>query len=305
MKRALSLLLGLTLLWPAAASAQDMGWSTIIPSVTGTDTLGLRLRDQMRGDAPRGEARRRGSAQEQQRFFAAPTGAPAAADLAELRFSPSKSRRAANLAQFVSKTRKIDAGNAQDLERLFAQGDFIERLGKSLAPLGLGVDNVADAYAIWMISAWNATQGRNDTPSRGTAQAVRAQMARALGSAREIASANDAAKQELAEALLVQTALVDAAVDQNRSNPGRMQQFGAAVNQGAKRMGIDLTTMALTEHGFVPASAGSTVAPALPGESRKARAAFGSDATTLLYAPAALAALGGVGGLIWLTRGRG
>lgn len=303
MKRTLVLTLGLTLIWPTTVSAQNMGWSTIIPSVTGTDTLGLTLREQMRGQ-PRAPAPERNASR--QRMFAAPAGPPSAAMLAELSFTPSKSRRAANLAQFVSKTRAIDAGNAQDLERLFAQGDYIERLGKIIAPLGLEVDNVADAYAIWMISAWNATKGRNDTPSRSMAQAVRAQMTRALGSTAEIAGASAAAKQELAEALLVQMTLVDVGIEQSKNNPAQLRQFGSAVNQGAKRMGIDLTTMQLTEQGFVPVTTGSRDAPAVPAEPEKAIAATATNAAAGLYAPIAIAALGaGFGGLMLWGRGRG
>jgi hypothetical protein len=68
------------------AQAQDMGWSTTMPAITGTDTLGLVLREQM-------ERRR------------APTSPPpqanptAAADASALRFTPSKARRERNLAR--------------------------------------------------------------------------------------------------------------------------------------------------------------------------------------------------------------
>ncbi|MBB5710917.1 DUF6683 family protein [Sphingomonas xinjiangensis] len=297
MKRAAAILLGLSLIWPASASAQNMGWSTIIPSVTGTDTLGLHLREQMRGQ-PR-SSQPRGSSQSR-RILDAP--AASSAQVAQLRYTPSKARRAANLKAFVSKTRAIDPGNAQDLERLFAQGDFIDRLGGLLAPLGIRVDNVADAYTVWMIAAWNATRGRNETPSRGKVQAVRSQLERALGSSTEIAGAGDAAKQELAEALLVQMALVDTAVSQNEKNPDGLRRFGAAVNQGAKRMGLDLTAMELTESGFVPISASSIEPPiAEEGPSKP------SGTPNPSYGMLALVAGGagvGVGGAMLLRRNR-
>jgi hypothetical protein len=119
--------------------------------------------------------------------------------------------------------------------------------------LGLSVDNLADAYAIWWISAWNATHGANPDPSRAMSQAVRAQAASALATTPAIAGAGDAAKQQFAEALLVQMILVDTAVEQNKANPSRLRALAVAVSQGARQMGLDLSAMRLTETGFVPA----------------------------------------------------
>lgn len=260
MRRAHSILLGLSLCWPVAGFAQDMSWSTITPSITGTDTLGLHLRDQMQG-APRD---RSGPQRAQQRPLTPP--APSAATGARLRYTPSKTRRTANLSAFVRKTRSVDQGNARDLERLFAAGDYIDRLGEVIAPLGLRVDDIADVQALWMISAWNASRGRNDTPSRAMAQAVRGQMAGALGATPGIIEASDAAKQELAEALLVQMTLIDVALTQNQKDAVSLRRLGVAVNQSARRMGVDLTAMELTEYGFVPASTGTVApVPARPG----------------------------------------
>jgi hypothetical protein len=216
----------------AQVSAQDMGWSTIIPSVAGTDTLGLVLREQM------------------DRSRAQPSPPPVAA--LSLRFTPSKARRTQNFAAFVEKTRRIDAGNAADLERLFVSGDVIEKLAPLMRPLGLRTDDLADTYAIWWITAWNATQGINPDPSRGMSEAVSAQAARALAATPGIAGAPDAAKQEFAESLLVQMIMIDTAIEQNKNNPAQLKAAGAAVKQGARKMGLDLAAMRLTEAGFVP-----------------------------------------------------
>ncbi|QAY78094.1 hypothetical protein [Sphingosinicella sp. BN140058] len=78
-----------------------------------------------------------------------------------LRYTPSMARRVANLAGFVSKTRAVDPAGAADLERMFADGDFIEKIGAALAPYGMRVDNLADAYTVYWISAWQATRGTN------------------------------------------------------------------------------------------------------------------------------------------------
>ena len=113
------------------------------------------------------------------------------------------------------------------------------------------VDDLADAYTVWWINAWQATRGRNDETPPRTNDAVRDQAARALSAT--MARADDASKQEFAESLLIQAAMIDTAVEQSKGNSAQMRQLVAAVNQGAKRMGVDLSTMVLTEAGFVPA----------------------------------------------------
>ena len=161
-------------------------------------------------------------------------------------------RRAENMARFVAKTRAVDPGNAQDLERLFASGDIFEKLAAPMAGLGLRVDDLADAYALWWISAWNATQGRNDDPSRAMCAAVRGQAARALRASPAIAGASDAAKQEFAETLLVQMLFIDVAVEQSKGKSEQLRELASAVRQGARGMALDLSSMKLTEAGFVP-----------------------------------------------------
>ncbi|PSJ43484.1 DUF6683 family protein [Allosphingosinicella deserti] len=303
MKRALALFVSLGICG-SPAIAQNMGWSTIIPSVTGTDTLGLTLRGQMQGQ---GSDRR---VSPRNNLVAPNTAAPTAANLQALRFKPSKQRRAANLAAFVEKTRAMDKGNAEDLQRLFSSGDFIDKIGGAIAPLGLRTDNVADAYAIWWISAWNATRGNNDSPSRTMSEAVSAQAARAISATPEIAGADDAAKQEFAEALLIQMTLVDTAVEQNKNNPAQLRALGSAVAQGAEQMGIDLSSMQLTENGFVPAG-GAEALPARGSAADSTSLAASGTATApsedkkpLPYGIAAAAAGLGAGGWMILRRQR-
>lgn len=86
--------------------------------------------------------------------------------------------------------------------------------------------------------------GRGPGDRRGRGQAARALAASGL------AGAGGAAKQELAESLLLQTVLIEAAVEQAQGDPRRLRDVGAAVNTGAKGMGLDLTRMNLTEAGF-------------------------------------------------------
>ena len=48
--------------------------------------------------------------------------------------------------------------------------------------------------------------------------------------------------------------MIDSHIDAAAGKPTEQAALAKAVNQGAKKMGLDLTTMDLTEQGFVPRS---------------------------------------------------
>jgi hypothetical protein len=302
MKRLLAFALAICAGWSGTASAQDVwGWSVITPTDTGTDQLSQHLRSQMQ--RPSTPVRSRRAIPAQREMLDAAPDAPAP-DFAALRYIPSKARRTANMARFVSKTRASDPAGAKDLQNLFASGDIIEKIGGALAPRNLRVDNVADAYTVWWITAWQATRGRSDTTSDAVTEAVRAQSARALGSTAEFVQADDGAKQELAESLLVQAALIENAVDHAKGNPKLMRDIGVAVNKGAGGMGLDLTTMELTENGFVLGSVGAVANDGEKAASVDAQKRGGAGTRYGLIAAAAFGGVG-IGSALWIGRRRG
>jgi hypothetical protein len=169
-------------------------------------------------------------------------------------FTPSAARTRANLANFAKKSRAADPQGAAKMEALFASTDVIGMVGQGIAPYGLKTNNVADAYAVYWISAWEASRGiAGASETRQRAQAVRTQAINAMAAVPAMATATDAQKQEFAEAMLVQAALISAYMDDAAGNPAQIRAVGAAVAKGAKAMGLDLDTMALTPNGFVPA----------------------------------------------------
>ncbi|WP_159995632.1 DUF6683 family protein [Roseomonas sp. 18066] len=221
------------------AAAQDsFAWSTIIPSVTGTDVLGSHLRQRM--DQQRMEQQRGGQR----------AAVPVAA---AVRYQVSKPRRAANLSGFVARVAQVDPAGAQQLRDLFAQGDLIERMQGVLGPKGFRVDDLADVYAVWWITLWQASRGRlSEDTSRATNEAVRQQARRAMAATPVLVNAADAQKQELAETLLLQAMLMEAAGEQSQGNAVQRQAVVAAALQNARAMGLDLSSMVLSEAGFVP-----------------------------------------------------
>jgi hypothetical protein len=194
-------------------------------------------------------------AQEAQNQLSEPspsTEAPeVSANAASMTFRPSIANRRRNLAQFVEKTRAQSPANAIELEKMFASTDVISEFGSILAPYGLRTDNVADAYTVYWIAAWEASRSiisAPETPER--IQAVKAQAARALMATPEFVNSTDAQKQELAEALLIQAALIQATVQTYASDQAMLSQVASAVARGAKGMDIDLSKMTLTAEGF-------------------------------------------------------
>jgi hypothetical protein len=235
---------------------------------------------------------------------------PKVAATFSLNFIAVKSRTRGNLASFVSKTRAKDPQGAAQLEQLFSQTDVISAIGQSIEPYGLRTNNVADAYAVYWISAWEASRGIiGASETRQRAQAVKSQVANAILSTPAFAAATDAQKQEYAEAMFVQAALVSSVSEAYANDPEMSQRTIAAIKQGAKAMGLDLDTMDLTPNGFVPAKGRkrSDAGGAVDGDGAEGDAVLASNdtptgdkapanplATYALIAAAGGAGLGGV-----------
>jgi hypothetical protein len=84
--------------------------------------------------------------------------------------------------------------------------------------------------------------------------APRNQVVQALSATAQLTFATDAQKQELAEALLILSVLIDAVIDYAKSDPALLNKVKVAISQGAKAMGLDLDRMTLTPQGFRPAN---------------------------------------------------
>jgi uncharacterized protein YijF (DUF1287 family) len=220
-------------------------------------------------------------------------------DTAVLAFTPSTSRRRANLASFVDRTRAADPVGADKMQQLFASTDIIGSIdGKMRSTYGMRANNVADAYAVWWVSAWMGARGRSDDATPGQMAMVRRQAASALASTPEFVGAGDADKQQMAEAMLVQAALIGDTIDTYKADPAMLARARAAIAKGARGSGLDLDTMTLTDEGFVPAGRKTGAADRDPGAPEQlSKQALGRNDTAappyLLLAAAGGAGLGG------------
>jgi hypothetical protein len=230
----------------------------------------------------------------------------------QLSYKLSSARTRANLAKFVEKTRATDPIGAAKMAQLFASTDIIGLIDQKMQQTyGMRANNVADAYAVWWTSAWMGTKGRTDDPSAGQMAMVKQQAANALAATPEFATASDAGKQELSEALLVQAALIQSTVETYQSDAAMLSQTKAAIAKGARAMGLDLSTMTLTDEGFVPSGKTGAADPDLgpaPGAPEQALATNENNAPDTGNPPYILmAAAGGagIGGALLLGKAMG
>jgi hypothetical protein len=237
-----------------------------------------------------------------------------------LTYPPSASRTRQNLQNFVSKTRATDPAGAAQMAQLFANGDIIDQMDGVMQGKGLTVSNTADAYAVWWVSAWQAANGDTRDIGGATYQAVSAQAARGFAATAQFASATDAQKQEMAEAMLVQAVMIDQFKDTYANDPASKQKLADAVRQGAKKSGLDLDAMTLTEDGFVKAKERKTGAaddaskaanPNAPttaiaaNATGKGESGEGGNSNALNYALIAAAAGAGLGSVFLFGKAMG
>jgi hypothetical protein len=167
-------------------------------------------------------------------------------------YKASASRRRANLATFIEKSRNGDPLGAEKMAALFDSTDIIDMIDQRMRQVyGMRADNVADAYAVWWTSAWMGSKGRSDDLTPGQMAMVKRQAANALAATPEFAAATDAAKQEMAEAVLIQAAMIGDAIDTYKTDPAMFAKTKAAIAKGAKGMGLDLDSMTLSDQGFL------------------------------------------------------
>lgn len=239
----------------SGAAAAQGGWQPMVtPWDLGTGAMAETAYQNMIFESMNEETRRETGEEEQRPADAgAPTPAAPQAQTGSsaLAFTPSAERRRANLAAFADKTRQQDAESGAMMDAAFADGAVIDQMDAAMAPFGYSAANLGDAYAMWWQLAWKGAHGDSSDPTPGQMRAVQAQAHRALLAAPELAGADDAQKQQMAEAMLIQALMIEQMIGAAQQQPAMMPQVQAAVLQGARASGLELDRMELTESGFV------------------------------------------------------
>lgn len=116
-----------------------------------------------------------------------------------LSYRPDPAVRRRNFEVFVDRLRAHDAGAAENLDRLLTDNDVIAAARDWLKPYGMRPENVADAMAVYLSTAWAAVRGSDADPAPEVMRGLSDQLAAAIGATPGFTRASDAEKQELAE----------------------------------------------------------------------------------------------------------
>lgn len=131
----------------------------IAPSTFGYDAISLHVQQEAAANRRRAASGNKAKARSSMETAVA-------AEYLDMTYRPSLSRRAANLASFVAKSRRLSGEGAAELEKLLQGADVIGEVGRSMRDqYGMSVNDVGDAFAVWWATAWMGYQGSTDSPT--------------------------------------------------------------------------------------------------------------------------------------------
>jgi hypothetical protein len=225
----------------SSASAQDF-MPTYAPDFQASMALNTMVGNQLERDS------RRGGASSSSARNLGPSGSVGGVSTS-YRASPAvTSRVKRQFAAFVGSTGGDEAGIAAAMER----DDFFARWGRHVSQYGLRRGSVTDAMTAYWILNW---QIANDVRQidRSQVSAVRSQVQSILGGNPGFSRLDDAQKQEMAEAMIlnfiVQSVAYEEAMAANHVNMQRRLQ-NAAATRFNNEMGLNLRSIRLTSSGF-------------------------------------------------------
>ncbi|WP_449222025.1 DUF6683 family protein [Tistrella mobilis] len=168
-----------------------------------------------------------------------------------LSYRPDPVLRRRNFDVFVDRLRAHDADAAENLDRLLTDNDVIAATRDWLKPYGMRPENVADAMAVYLSTAWAAVRGSDADPAPEVMRGLSNQLAAAIGATPGFTRASDAEKQELAESMIVQAVIISRHAGAARARPDLQKRVSEAVARGAQAtFGVDLTRLDLTAQGL-------------------------------------------------------
>lgn len=177
--------------------------------------------------------------------------APTAVTPADTQYASSPDVTTRVKAQFVAHIRSTAGDSAADeIEVALRGSDPVAEWSAIVGGDGMRPGDVADALASYWVLNWVMANGSDSTGPQ--TQAVREQVRQGL---QGLAALDDAARQEMAEMLMLnfllqQTAYVRALQQGDTAMAGKLG--AAAVERFNSEMGLDLRQIVLTDSGFLP-----------------------------------------------------
>ena len=229
------------------AAAQDIAPALDMTLMAGWSGHGAALEQTKRQTGTRLSARSRPASSE-----ARPSMTQAQV-IARTSFRPDPAVRARVYARSVTQLQRagVPAANVALYRQILASGKLRNEAVGVLGRYGMSPDNLVDTTAIYLAASWLAAHGNNGVPSAAQMRGLRAQVAGTMAANPALLAATSAAKQELAEANIVQAALASSAAETAVKNPASAGRGRAAVAGWVRdSYGLDLTRMTLTANGL-------------------------------------------------------
>jgi hypothetical protein len=167
-------------------------------------------------------------------------------------YTSQRSRTIANQAAIVNHARATDSAAADQLQQVLATSDVIGAVSGVMSSYGLNANDVSHAYAIYLLTYWSLANKYYEKPSERSVQAVARQSKEIFATNAEFGAMDNSAKQKAAEEFIIFAAILDAVLDQAKSNPALESQMVRAAIQKSRASGLGLDAIALTDEGFVP-----------------------------------------------------
>ena len=167
------------------------------------------------------------------------------------RFRVDGTARQKRVAAWMTKMRAVDAKGMAQFERTPAGRNLFSVIQPQLTRYSLRADDLADCLTVYLVNAWYGVRGNDQDPPRAYVLATRTQMRTSLLSNSIFATATDATKQEVAEALLLQTIEDGSNLAVAKKDPKQMPRVKSLIRQGVlKTFKLDMTKLKLTSQGL-------------------------------------------------------
>jgi len=150
----------------------------------------------------------------------------------------------------VERIRANNPDGAQQFDIASRQNDMIGMFVEDAGRNGLDGNDVADVAALYWITAWSVVH--RHSPTDPQVAAVRRQVRGALAHAPELMAASDEEKQQMADDMIYQLMLLQAAYQQARSSHDEkaLELLAQSTYRTALQNKVDLRAMHLDERGL-------------------------------------------------------
>lgn len=229
------------LLFATAAQAQDISPAFDMTTMSNWTSQGAAL-EQMKRQTRTQIAPRRAPVH--------PKIAPAQI-IARMAYRPDPAVRRQVYLRAVAAIQKGSPQDAAQLRGQLASGKLRATVAQYLANYGMSPNNVVDTTALYLASSWFASRASAADPSPAQMRGLRQQVAVVFSSMPALLGASNAAKQELAEASIVQSVIASALANKAAADP---KVAGIVKSSAVRAVGdmyqIDLLQLNLTGQGL-------------------------------------------------------